>query len=100
MISQGLVKFFTKKSHFTLFKLFSIIVIWGGIVWLILSPDDSMKQVADWLGIEDGFNAIILVGFIVVLFMIYRLLAVIESLERTMTEFIRQEALRDVKGRK
>jgi len=99
MVFQGIIKYFRKTSHYTILKLLTQIIVWGGIGLVIAYPETSMYKIADFLGIKEGFNALILVGFMLVLILIFKLLAVIENLEKNINKIIRQEALRELKNK-
>jgi hypothetical protein len=100
MVMQGIIKYFRKTTHYSILKLFTQIIVWGGIGIVITYPETSMYRLASFLGIKEGFNALILVGFMLILIFIFKLLGVIENLEKTINKIIRQEALREISRRK
>ena len=93
MIYFGLEKFFQRQATQTLFKLIVRIIIWGGMSAVALFPDLTDK-IADFIGIEGNINAVILLGFLLVFLLIFKILAVVERLEQQISTLIRQDALK------
>ncbi len=53
--------------------------------------------IADFIGIEGNVNAVILVGFILIFLMFFKLLSAIERLEQQITTVTREFALNEIK---
>lgn len=93
MIGQGVKNFIKHESGQTFIKLAVRIIVWGGMAVIAIWPNLS-NDVALWIGISGNINAVILVGFILVFLMIFKLLSAIERLEQQFTTLTRQEALK------
>jgi len=86
-IGERLVRFIRKEQGQSTFKLIATIFIWGGISYAAFFK----------LGSENNLNTFIFIGFVVVFFILFRLLSILEKNERLLTEIIRKEALKDLK---
>ncbi len=95
MIWQGGKKYLKHEANQTLIKFAIRLIVWGGMAAIAVFPNVS-NDVADFIGIEGNINAVILVGFILVFLMVFKLLSAIESLEQQLTALTRQEALKDI----
>jgi len=83
-IVDRIIRFIRKEQNQSVFKLVATIFIWGGISYIALFPIHNS-------------NTLIFFGFIVVFFILFRLLSILEKNERLLTEIIRKEALKDLK---
>lgn len=90
------VKFVKKETRQTLFKYLSTVILWIVLTVIAVFPRSS-HYLSDKLGRGDNVNTLIYIGFIVVFAVIFKLLAIIERLERNITEIVRKEALREFK---
>lgn len=77
----------------------TLLIIWSGILILSLFPEIT-HLVNRLLGMGDNLNTLIFIGFIIVFAAIYKLLTVIERTEQSVTELVRQEALKELKTKK
>lgn len=92
MIYQGGAKFLKQESGQTALKFAVRVIVWGGMAAITTFPNLS-NQVATTIGIEGNINAVILVGFVLVFVILFKLLGIIEQLEREVSEVIRKETL-------
>ncbi|MBP9751321.1 MAG: DUF2304 domain-containing protein [Candidatus Moranbacteria bacterium] len=99
MIFQGGKKYLTHEDNQTFLKFAVRIIVWGGMAAIAIYPNLS-NQVALFIGIEGNINAVILVGFILVFLMIFKILSAVESLEQQITSLTRKESLDDLKENK
>ena len=95
MIWQGGMKYLKHEDGQTFIKLAVRIIVWGGMAAIAVYPNLS-NQVANYIGIEGNINAVILVGFILVFLMIFKLLSAIESLEQKISLLVREDAIGDL----
>lgn len=86
------VRFAKKEKGHTFFKFTATLVIWGSMLVFSLFPSFthvlSMK-----LGFGENLNTLIFLGFVVVFFIIFKLLDILERIECNITEIVRKEAL-------
>jgi hypothetical protein len=92
MIYQGGTKFLKHEDGQTFLKFLVRIVIWGGMAGIAAFPNLS-TQVAAIIGIEGNINAVVLIGFILIFLLIFKLLSAIERLEQQITSFTRKDSL-------
>ncbi|MEN9327346.1 MAG: hypothetical protein RI947_154 [Candidatus Parcubacteria bacterium] len=95
-IATRLLRFLRREQSQSLFKFMTFLVIWSTIFLIAVFP-----RVASYLAALAGLNGdggmIILLGFIIVFLIIFKLLSVIEHMERNITQIVRRDALRDLK---
>ncbi len=95
MIYQGLDRYFKKQKNQSFLKLLVRLIVWGGMIVIVIYPKISMS-LAELIGIEGNINAVILVGFILIFLIIFKLLNAIEKLEQQMTEITRKDSLENL----
>lgn len=94
-IFQAIYFFILRKKSFSIFKLITTIIIWSGIGIIALFPDFAYF-VSKSLGFGENLNTLIFVGFIIVFAILFKILRLIEKIEREISEIVRKEALKDV----
>lgn len=95
MIFQGGKRYLKHEGGQTFMKFAVRVIVWGGMAAIAVYPNLS-NQVASYIGIEGNINAVILVGFILVFLMIFKLLSAIERLEQQITSFTRKDAIEGI----
>ncbi len=95
MIYQGFDRFFKKQKQQTFSKLLARIFVWGGMIAIVIYPKISIS-LAKFIGIEGNINAVILVGFLLIFLIIFKLLNAIERLEQSMSILTRKDALKKI----
>ena len=96
MIWQGGMRYFRHEKGQTLFKFSIRIVVWGGMSAVAIFPKLS-NNLAHIIGIEGNINPVIMVGFVLIFLMIFKLLSAIERLEEQITTLTRKESLTQLK---
>jgi len=96
MIYQGIENYIKGRNNPTFLKLLARIIVWGGMALITIFPNIS-TTVAKTIGIEGNINAVILIGFIFVFLMMFKLLSAIEKLEQQLSEVTRSETLKEIK---
>ncbi len=91
-----LARFFRREKAQSLFKFVAFVIIWLMVLLVSLFPTLAYT-ISRSLGMGESLNTLIFAGFIVVFAIIYKLLNIIERLERNITEIVRKEALKDLK---
>ena len=92
MLFQGIKEFVKRESGQTFLKLGVRLSVWGGLALLAVYPNSTML-VARFLGIEDNINAAVLIGFLLVFLIIFKLLSAIEKIEQNVSELTRRDSL-------
>jgi hypothetical protein len=88
----GVAKYVRKERAQSLFKLVASVLIWGAIAVFALFPQWA-RALSQRAGFGENLNTLIFVGFVVVFAILFKLLAIIERLERSISEIVRKEAL-------
>ncbi len=70
------------------------IFVWSFVIILLIYPE-FFKYIADILGVGRGVDAIIYISIVVLFYLIYRIYAKIDQLERQITYLVREIAIRD-----
>ncbi|MDZ7611960.1 MAG: DUF2304 domain-containing protein [Candidatus Moranbacteria bacterium] len=95
MIYQGFYRYISREAGQNLYKLIIRILVWGGVAIVAIFPKTTMA-IAKFIGIEGNINAVILIGFLLTFFMIFKLLSAIERLENKISTLTRDKALEDI----
>ncbi len=95
MIFFGLEKFIKGKPGQSILKLLVRIIVWGGMASVSLFPSLT-NQLAKFIGIEGNINAVVLIGFLLVFLIIFKILSVVERIEQDITRLTRREALKKI----
>jgi len=93
MVLDRVLKFLRRESGQTLFKLISSILIWGIILGISIYPDFAYL-IAKKLGMGENLNTLIFFGFVIVFMLIFKILSIIEHIERQITEVVRATAIK------
>lgn len=72
---------------------------WSLIAVLAVVPHEFSSQIADWLGFASNINAIIFIALAFVIILSFYLSSKLDTLERKVTELVRQLALDESKIR-
>jgi hypothetical protein len=99
MLADGFYRFARGGFAQSWLKLLVRLVTWGGLAVIALFPGVSYA-LANAIGIEGNLNAVILIGFLLVFLMIFKMLAVVERLEQQITRLVRRDALQFIKTSK
>ncbi|MCI5138162.1 MAG: DUF2304 domain-containing protein [Candidatus Electrothrix sp. AR1] len=92
MLYLGIKEFINRESGQTLLKLSVRLAVWGGMGLIAIYPDFTLV-IARIMGVVDNFNAVVLMGFLMVFLMLFKLLSAIEKIEQNVSEITRKEAL-------
>jgi hypothetical protein len=95
MVFQGIKNFVKRETGQTFLKLGIRLLVWGGMAAIAIYPDITWV-VARALGIVDNINAAIMIGFLLIFLMIFKLLSAIEKIEQNISELTRRDALHDI----
>ncbi len=95
---NGVAKYVRKERRQTVLKLVASVLIWGTIAIFALFPGWA-RAASSRAGFGDSLDGLIFIAFIVVFAILFRLLAIIERLERNLSEIVRARALDEVRER-
>jgi len=82
-----------RVGPFVLWALF-----WGAVVVVAFRPEATMA-IAHVFGVGRGADLAIYLALVLAFFLLFRLFARIEELERQLTRFVRAEALKELDSR-
>lgn len=99
MIYKGVENYIKGRNGQTFLKVLVRVIVWGGMTIIAVFPTFT-NNIAEIIGMEGNINAVILVGFIFVFLMIFKLLSAIERLEQQITAVTRNESLAEIKKEK
>jgi hypothetical protein len=92
MMYFGLEKYLRRQPSQSLLKLLVRFLIWGGMATVALYPRAS-NLLAQYIGIEDNINAVVLTGFLLIFLIIFKILSVVERIEQNITTLTRKKAM-------
>jgi hypothetical protein len=95
MIYFGLEKYLRGGTGQSLLKLLVRIVVWGGMGAVALFPSLTL-YLARFIGLEGNINAVILIGFLLVFLMIFKILSVVERIEHDISVITRTQTLKQL----
>jgi hypothetical protein len=98
MLYLGIKEFANRETGQTLLKLFVRLTVWGGMTLIAIYPNFTLF-IAKLMGVVDNFNAVVLMGFLLVFLLIFKLLSAIEKIEQNVSELTRKEALSEAHER-
>jgi len=98
MLYLGIKEFVNRETGQTLLKLAVRLIVWGGMGLIAIYPDFTLI-IARIMGVVDNFNAVVLMGFLLVFLLIFKLLSAIEKVEQNISELTRKEALNEAHKR-
>jgi hypothetical protein len=92
MILHGLARYIKREQGQSFFKLAANVIIWSVILIFTLFPAFSHTLTRD-LGLGENLNTLIFLGFVVIFFVITKIIRIIERVEQNISEIVRKEAL-------
>ena len=95
MLFQGVKNFVKRETGQTFLKLAVRLIVWGGMAVITVYPDITIV-VAKAIGIVDNINAAIMIGFLLIFLLIFKLLSAIEKIEQNISELTRKDSLKDL----
>lgn len=92
MLAQAFKSFFRRETGHTFLKFSVRVIVWGGMAAFAVYPNFT-NLVARIMGVEENINAVVIIGFVLVFLIIFKLLSAIEKIEQNVSELTRKEAL-------
>ncbi|WP_163339179.1 DUF2304 domain-containing protein [Desulfopila sp. IMCC35008] len=92
MLFQGTKEFVKREAGQTFLKFMVRVIVWGGMAIIAVYPN-ATEMVSKVLGFKENMNAVIILGFLLVFMLIFKLLSAIEKIEQNISELTRKEAL-------
>src|SRR5437868_1276745 len=98
-IVDRFIKFFRHEQRQSFLKFMMINFIWLGVLTFIVFPNLA-HVISDFFGLGRDLNTLIFIGFIIVFGLIYKLLTIIERMEKEIVEIVRKDALKVLENEK
>ena len=95
LIVDRAIRFLKKEESQSFFKLFSTLIIWLPILVISANPN-AAYSITNKLGLGQNLNPLIFISFILVFALLFKLLSLIENLERNITKIVREQALKEI----
>ena len=96
IIGHRIFRYLRKEKSQSFFKVLSTIIIWLPIGIISYNPEFAY-YVSGKLGFGENLNTLIFLAFIIVFAILFKLLGLIENIEKNLTEVVRKEALSSIK---
>lgn len=97
-IIKSIYQFIKKEAFFTPIKFLSSFFIWSGVLFFSVFPG-SARIISQKISIGENLSMLIFIGFVIIFFILFKLLQSIEILEKNITEIVRYEALNNKKNK-
>ncbi len=92
MLINSIVK--TKRREISIFEGFIWSLVWI-IALILISYPNYMSDLAEYFGVGRGIDVVIYLSIIILFYLVYKLYAKIDKLEREITLLVREIAIRD-----
>lgn len=99
MLTQGVWRLVANYSSQSLLKVLMRFAVWGGMIVVAIFPNIT-NALAEFIGMEGNINSVMLVGFLLIFLVIFRILSIIERIEKDISVLTRKDALSDFTERK
>ena len=99
IIVNRIARFLRREITQSVFKLTAFLIVWLLILVISLFPQTT-NYISRKLGLGETLNPLIFAGFVAVFLLIFKLVNIIEKIERNMTEIVREQALKDLETSK
>ncbi|MDD3662108.1 MAG: DUF2304 domain-containing protein [Candidatus Dojkabacteria bacterium] len=94
-LSSSISRFLRRAHTATWFKLMASAIIWISVLVLSIFPSVT-HEINRIFGFGENLNTLIFLGFVIVFIIVFKLLSIIERTERTVTDLVRKDALRNM----
>ena len=88
-----------RKGNLDRGEMLSWIIIWTGVIFITIFPE-LLREFSQAFFITRLFDLMVVGGFILVIIMLFRIYVRTKILEKKMEEYVRKEALKDLKKKK
>jgi hypothetical protein len=89
-LSRAVVRW--RRGAGLFFELLFWALLWSGVGIVVFVPHYT-DRAAHWMGVSSGFNVLVFLAILGLLFAVYRLLIRTQTLQRDLTKLIRAQAL-------
>ena len=89
-LRRALVRWRRGSGLFFEFLIWAL--LWWGVGIVVFVPHYT-DRAAHWMGVSSGFNALVFIAILGLLFAVFRLLVRTQTLQRDLTRLIRAQAL-------
>ncbi len=90
-------KFIRKERDQSIFKLLLTLLVWSFVLVISILPTIAY-EISEKIGLGKNLDSLIFMGFIIVFMLIYKLLSIIEKIEKSITDIIRTQAIENYRN--
>jgi hypothetical protein len=94
MIAKAVSRFLRREQ--TGRELIVWLLLWSGISFIALFPNNTVLLFAQLTGVKSGVNALIFFGLVLLAYGFLQLFIMLENNERKMTDLVRKIALKQL----
>lgn len=91
------LKFIRRERSQTIFKLSANSLIWLGIIIFSLFPQ-ATHSISQKLGFGESLNTLIFIGFVIIFMILFKVITMIERIEKNISEMVRNESLNPLRN--
>lgn len=92
-------RFIRREQGQSVYKLILTYLLWLGVAFVAVYPGGAKSIILDF-GVEQDIYTIVFLSFVFISIILFRIITVIENIERKITEIVREEALRDLQNKR
>lgn len=92
MLIQGVARLIKNFPNQSFLKIAVRILVWCGMIVIAFFPTVT-DVLANFVGLEGNINAVILVGFLLIFLIVFKILSIIERIERDISILTRKDSL-------
>ena len=94
MLTQGIARLVVNFSSQSFLKIVTRLIVWCGMIVIAFFPALT-DVIAHFVGLAGNINAVILIGFLLIFLIIFRLMSIIERIEKDITILVQKDTLRN-----
>lgn len=95
-LASAWLKFIRREQRQTIFKLLTNNLVWFAILLFAIFPQIT-HIISARLGFGESLNTLIFIGFVFVFMILFKIITMIERVERNISEIVRNETLSKLK---
>lgn len=97
--ANGFFKFVRGERSQSFFKFMANSIVWLSVMLFSLFPSMT-HTLSENLGFGESLNTFIFIGFLIVFIILFKVINILERIERNISEIVRKEALSKITDQK
>ena len=94
-IGTRTLSFLKKEKNQSVYKILLTYLIWIGISLVSLFPA-HVHPIIQFLGLGENYITLIFLVFVAIFVILFKILSIIERIEKNISDIVRKEALKDL----